>query len=160
MTVQSITVNLPSALYNRLKRRAEQTRRTVEAELLEVVAPAVPIADELPPDLAEAISPLALLDDEALWRAARSHLPAEAASQMEELHLKRQREGLSEAEQQTLAGLVRQYESAMLGRAPLRLLPHGGVHCRRTDGDRSHHSAVAWRADRRRKPVAGLFVVQ
>ena len=117
MAVQSITLNLPSALYNRLKRRAEQTRRTVEAELLEVVATAVPIADELPPDLAEAISPLALLDDEALWRAARSHLPAEAASQMEELHLKRQREGLSEAEQQTLAGLVRQYERAMLVRA-------------------------------------------
>ena len=117
MTVQSITVNLPSALYNRLKRRAEQTRRTVEAELLEVVATAVPIADELPPDLAEAISPLALLDDEALWRAARSHLPAEAASQMEEMHLKRQREGLSEAEQQTLARLVRQYECAMLVRA-------------------------------------------
>ncbi|HLB45739.1 MAG TPA: hypothetical protein VJL59_01815, partial [Anaerolineales bacterium] len=83
----------------------------------EVVATAVPIADELPPDLAEAISPLALLDNEALWRAARSHLPAEAASQMEELHLKRQREGLSEAEQQTLAGLVRQYERAMLVRA-------------------------------------------
>ena len=117
MAVQSITLNLPSALYNRLKRRAEQTRRTVEAELLEVVATAVPIADELPPDLAEAISPLALLDDEALWRAARSHLPAEAASQMEELHLKRQREGLSEAEQQTLAGLVRQYECAILVRA-------------------------------------------
>ncbi|MEK9163946.1 MAG: hypothetical protein AAB342_01175 [Chloroflexota bacterium] len=117
MAVQSITLNLPSALYNRLKRRAEQTRRTVEAELLEVVATAVPIADELPPDLAEAISPLALLDDEALWRAARSHLPAEAASQMEELHLKRQREGLSEAEQQTLARLVRQYERAMLVRA-------------------------------------------
>ncbi len=114
---KSVHVNLPSALYNRLKRRAEQTRRTVEAELLEVVATAVPIADELPPDLAEAISPLALLDDEALWRAARSHLPAEAASQMEELHLKRQREGLSEAEQQTLARLVRQYERAMLVRA-------------------------------------------
>ena len=117
MAVRSITLNLPSALYNRLKQRAEQTRRTVEAELLEVVATAVPIADELPPDLAEAISPLALLDDEALWRAARSHLPAEAASQMEELHLKRQREGLSEAEQQTLARLVRQYERAMLVRA-------------------------------------------
>ncbi len=117
MAVQSITLNLPSALYNRLKRRSEQTRRTVEAELLEVVATAVPVGDELPPDLAEAISPLALLDDEALWRAARSHLPAEAASQMEEMHLKRQREGLSEAEQQTLSRLVRQYERAMLVRA-------------------------------------------
>jgi plasmid stability protein len=77
MTIQSVTLNLPDALYNRLKRRAEQTHRTVETELLEVVASAVPVADELPTDLNEAISPLALLDDEALWRAARNHLPEE-----------------------------------------------------------------------------------
>lgn len=58
-------------------------------------------------DLNEAISPLMLLDDEALWRAARSHLLAEAAAQMENLHLKRQREGLTDTEAQTLAELVR-----------------------------------------------------
>jgi len=114
MAIQPVTLNLPRALYNRLKHRAEQANRTVEAELLEVVATAVPVADELPTDLAEAISPLALLDDEALWRAARNHLPAEVAAQLEELHLKRQREGLTEAETQTLAGLVRQYERVML----------------------------------------------
>jgi hypothetical protein len=100
-------LNLPGHLYNRLKPRAEQAHRTVEAELLEGVAPAVPVADELPAELSEARSPLALLDDEALWRAARSHLPAEAAVQMENLHLKRQREGLTETEAQTLAGPVR-----------------------------------------------------
>jgi len=77
----------------------------------------VPVADELPADLAEAISPLALLDDQALWRAARSHLPLEAATQTEALHFKRQREGLTEAESYTIAGLVRQYERAMLVRA-------------------------------------------
>ncbi len=36
MTLQTMTLNLPRPLYNRLKQRAEQTRRTVEAELLEV----------------------------------------------------------------------------------------------------------------------------
>jgi plasmid stability protein len=117
MTIQPVTLNLPSHLYNRLKWRAERAHRTVEAELLEVVASAVPVAGELPADLNEAISPLMLLDDEALWRAARSHLPIEAATQMEDLHLKRQREGLNETESQTLAGLVRQYERAMLVRA-------------------------------------------
>ncbi len=117
MTIQPVTLNLPGHLYNRLKRRAEQAHRTIEAELLEVVASAVPIGDELPADLSEAISPLALLDDEALWRAARNRLPAEAAAQTETLHLKRQREGLTEAEVQTLAGLVRQYERTMLVRA-------------------------------------------
>jgi len=77
----------------------------------------VPVANELPADLAEAISPLSLLDDESLWRAARTRLPAESATQLESLHLKRQREGLTEAETQTLSGLVRQYERTMLVRA-------------------------------------------
>lgn len=122
MAVQSVTLNLPGALYDRLKHRAEQTHRSVEAELVEVVATAVPVADELPDNLAEALSPLSLLDDEALWRAARSHLPTEAASQLESLHLKRQREGLTEAEAQTLAVLVRQYERAMLVRAQAAVL--------------------------------------
>ena len=117
MTAQAITLNLPGPLYNRLKQRAEKSRRSIEAELLEVVATAVPAADELPADLNEAVSPLLLLDDNALWRAARSHLPQAAAAQLESLHLKRQREGLTESETQTLNGLVRQYERYMLVRA-------------------------------------------
>jgi hypothetical protein len=79
-------------------------------------------ADELPADLAEAIFSLALLDDEALWQAARSHLPSEAAAQLEVLHLKRQQEGLTETETQILAGLVCQYERAMLVRAQAAVL--------------------------------------
>ena len=117
MTVQPVTLDLPRPLYNRLKRRADQARRTVEDELIQVVATAVPVGDELPADLDEAISPLSLLDDDALWRAARTHLPTEAAAQMEDLHLKRQREGLTEPEAQILSGLVRQYERTMLVRA-------------------------------------------
>lgn len=122
MSVQSVTVDLPSALYRRIRRRAEQTHRSVEAELLDVVAAAVPVADELPADLSEALSPLALLDDASLWRAARTRLPAETAEQMESLHLKRQREGLTEPEAQMLMGLVRQYERTMLVRAQAAVL--------------------------------------
>lgn len=47
---------------------------------------------------------------------ARNHLPAGVASQMEELHLKRQRERPGKAEQRTLAGLVRQCKRAVLVR--------------------------------------------
>src|ERR1700752_2070860 len=113
MTIQTVTLNLPDTLYYRLKQRAEQSHRTVEDELLDVLVTAVPVADELPADLAEAISPLALLAAGDLWRAAHSHLSAEASQQVEMLHLKRQREGLTEAENQTLVVLVRQYERAM-----------------------------------------------
>ncbi|WP_437682172.1 hypothetical protein [Sorangium sp. So ce131] len=117
MATQSVTLRLPDPLYQQLKRRAEQARRTVEDELLDVVTMAMPVADELSPDLAEAVSPLATLDDDGLWDAARSRLPPRAAEQLEELHLKRQREGLTEAEEQEAASLARQYERAMLVRA-------------------------------------------
>jgi hypothetical protein len=82
-----------------------------------VVATAVPALEELPQDLEDAISPLALLDDEALWRAARTHLSVDVSERLEELHTKRRREGLTDAEAQTLAALLRQYERAMLVRA-------------------------------------------
>jgi plasmid stability protein len=122
MSVQPVTVNLPTTLYSRLRRRAEQSRRTIEAELLDVVTTAVPVADDLPADLTEAISPLALLDDAELWRAARSRLADETAAQLEDLHLKRQRDGLTPAEEQTLTGLMRQYERVMLVRAQVAAL--------------------------------------
>src|SRR5437870_3934878 len=106
MPVQSVIVHLPDVLYARLRQRAEQAQRSVEDELLEVVATAVPASEELPGELAEAVASLALLDDVALERAARSRLAAEAAERMEALHLQQQRQGLTATEAGELAGLV------------------------------------------------------
>lgn len=117
MTMQMLTLALPEPLYSRLKARADQTQRTVEDEVLDVLATAVPIADDLPDDLEQAISSLTVLDDVALWRAARSHFSTQSAQQLEELHIKRQREELTDAESQTVERLVRQYERSMLVRA-------------------------------------------
>jgi plasmid stability protein len=44
MAVQAVTLHSPNPLHERLKERAEQTHWSVEAELLEVVAAAVPAA--------------------------------------------------------------------------------------------------------------------
>ena len=115
MSLQSVTLGVPTGLYDQLKQRANQACRSIEQELLDVLAAAVP--EQLPDDLAEAITPLSLLDDDALWRAARSRLPDDLAEQLERLHLKRQREGLTAAETQQAAALLRQYERAMLVRA-------------------------------------------
>jgi hypothetical protein len=73
--------------------------------------------DELPSELADAIASLALLDDLELWRAARSRVPSEMAATVEDLHTVRQERGLTEAEAQTLNGLLRQQERTMLVRA-------------------------------------------
>jgi plasmid stability protein len=116
-TTQDITIRLPNLLYQKLKARAEQTQRSVEAEALDALVAAVPAVDDLPADLEASLAQLALLDDEALWRAARTTLAADAAQQLEDLHLKRQREGLTEHEAQAAAALVQQYERVMLVRA-------------------------------------------
>ena len=117
MTAQTLTLSMPQLLYQRLKERAEQSNRTVEDETVDVLAAALPTADALSADLHEAVAPLALLDDAALWRAARSGLAEEARTRLEELHLKQQHSGLTEGEAQTTATLVRQYERALLVRA-------------------------------------------
>lgn len=118
MSVQTVTLNLPSALYQRFKHRANNNHRTIEAELLDVVTTAPPTRDELGTELAS----LALLDDNTLWDAARSRMPIEKAQLLSELHFKRGYEGLSEAESKRLNNLVRQYERYMLIRAKAAVL--------------------------------------
>jgi hypothetical protein len=117
MPIQAVTVNLPSPLYERLARRATKTHRTIEAELVDAVATLPEESDELPADMAEALAALHLLDDEDLWRAARHRLAAEKASAIEELHLKRQRDGLSGPEAEALSTLMREYTRTLLVRS-------------------------------------------
>jgi plasmid stability protein len=117
MTSQTLTLQVPANLYNHLKQRADQAQRSVEAETLELLAATVPATEGLTANLQQALTPLALLDDEALRRAAGSRLGSEAAAELEALHFKQQREGLTEAETQRRGELVQQYERAMLVRA-------------------------------------------
>jgi len=116
MTTQHVTIELPTPLYERLRQRAEAANRTVEDELLEVVATAA-APDDLSADLERALASLAVLDDASLWGAARTRMPAQAAAELEALHHKRQREGITSAEAQTAAALIQQYERTMLVRA-------------------------------------------
>lgn len=117
MATQFVTLQLPALLYQQLEARARQTQRSIEDEAVETLVSAVPLIGELPPDLDAAISPLSLLRDDELRQAARTSLAADAAQQIELLHFKRQREGLTEIDEQTLTKLMHQYERAMLVRA-------------------------------------------
>lgn len=116
MATKSIILNLPEVLYERIRQRAEQKQHSIETELIEVVISAVPVLDELPADLAKAVSFLAFLDDKALERAAKNPMPKKSYAKLQSLHLKRQREGLDEAETKLLADLMKRYEQAFLVR--------------------------------------------
>ena len=79
---------------------------------------AVPAHESLPDLLAEDLARLDAMDDARLWQAARSRLSKKDATQLEVLHLKRQKEGLSESETPELAELVEQYERSMFDSRP------------------------------------------
>jgi hypothetical protein len=117
MATQSLTVQLPDRLYSQLEERASQSNRTLEAELIEVLATAIPVEAELPSDIDKEIAQLERLDDASLWQAARESLTAETSARLEQMHLKQRREGLSETEARALAEMIRRYERTMLVRA-------------------------------------------
>ena len=122
-----ITVQVPDKLYRRLTQRAQQTRRTVEDELLDAAIGGFPLNDELPPDLEDEIQHLAVLSNEVLVRVAGSHLPPDRASKLEQIHRTAQMRALSATERALELELTREYERAMLLRArAVRLLADRG----------------------------------
>jgi hypothetical protein len=122
MTARAVTLNLPQLVYERFQRRAEKTDRTIEAELLDVVAAAPVVNDDFPAKLEEELASLALLDDERLWLAARSRMPDKEAELIAKLNYKQQRDGLKKAELATLNHLGREYDRYLLIRAEAAVL--------------------------------------
>lgn len=122
MITYPITLQVPGHLYEQLQRQAVEAKHSVEEEALTRLATTVPDEDQLPGVLTEALSALHLLDDEALWAAARNRLPQEISAQLEQLNHKQQREGLTDFEAQTLDQLAQQYELIMLTRAQAAVL--------------------------------------
>ena len=128
MAHQTVTLMLPDDTYEQLRQRAEQEQRSIEVEALRAVEAGLAGAPALPPDLAATLAAMALLDDEALWQAARLQLPEAEQALLATLNDKLQREGLTEAEQRTLADLATRQGRVVAMRAEAVALLHGRGH--------------------------------
>ena len=117
MSTHAVTLRLPLPMYELFKSRAKRADRSMEVELLEAVATVAEDQESLAADLAEAVAGLKLLDDDDLWRAARTHLPSEHHDELEALNFKLQSEGLTETEQQRQEQLLTACDRVMLVRA-------------------------------------------
>lgn len=123
----AVTLQLPVSLYDHFRNRAEQTQRSLEAELLEAVATAATDEEALPVDLEQTVADLQVLDDDALWRAARNNLSEETRDRLEALNLKQQREGFTLSEREEHSQLLRQFDRAILIRSQaIKLLKERG----------------------------------
>jgi hypothetical protein len=117
VTSQILTLAIPQPLYDRYKRQAERTRRSLEDVVLAALAEAVPADGDLPADVAATIAALATLDDATLWGIARSRPPMHDWERRAELGDKRQREGLSDDELREAAALAHRHDLALALRA-------------------------------------------
>jgi hypothetical protein len=97
-------------------------QRPVEEFLLDTVTTALPLLDDLPPELVEDMAALALLNDKGLWRAAQSTLSKTNQKRLDWLLNQKSRKALTAAEQQELDQLLHEYERVVLTRAQAAVL--------------------------------------
>ncbi|NJL29157.1 MAG: hypothetical protein HC897_15380 [Thermoanaerobaculia bacterium] len=117
MAAHDVTLRLPTPLFDHFRNLAARARRSLEAEILDVVATAASGAQDLPSDVARAVEELGLLRDEQLWRVAHHRLGEQEAAKLETLSAKQQERALTSREKKRLEQLVEQYDRAVLLRA-------------------------------------------
>lgn len=110
--MQSVTVQLPDSLYQRMRRLARERNSSIEEEVAQAVEQA--LADNMSPTTAELLAQLPHLSDPDLWQAARMFVVADKAERMQALVWKEQAEGLTTAEQDEAAQLQSYAQRCML----------------------------------------------
>ena len=123
MSTATLTLSLPEALFHRLERTAHATRQPLQDVALHALRLGSPPAwDDAPPELQIDLAALDRLDDEALWKIAKSRLDADYARR-DEL-LARNAEGqLSPEERVELERLRDDEDRFMLRKAHAAALP-------------------------------------
>jgi len=118
MSTQDVTLPLPEALYLRFKQTAQATQQSLTDVLLHAVQVGSPPSWEDAPVAFQAdIAALDRLDDEALWRTARSHRMEADMVRLQELLDKNANNQLMEAERAELIQLHTEADRLMLRKA-------------------------------------------
>ncbi len=110
-------IQIPEPLYERLKRAAELTHRSVDelaATSLEAVLPPNP---DLPAAIADELAAMHLFSDEALWAAVEPSLAPAEERRLDQLNAAAGERQLSRAEKAEQADLIQAYQRSILRRA-------------------------------------------
>ena len=118
----TVTLHVPSSLYEHVQRAAEALQRPLEEVLLEALATALPPLVGLPEEIADDLATLPFLNDAALFQIMANRLPADVHDQTDALLGCKGRGEISSAEQQRLDELVHAHEVLALRRAQAALL--------------------------------------
>ena len=117
MTDRTITVAVPQETFEPFRERAEQAQRSVEEAVLEAMRAALTDGTSTTEERQPVLAALALLDTAALWQIVRRGAETEDVLVLAALNEKRQREGLTPAEEHAVRELIRHHDRAVLLRA-------------------------------------------
>jgi hypothetical protein len=118
MAGRTITVNLPEALYERVRETAEASSLSPEEALIQFIAVSFPILeDDLAPDIRSELAAWSLLSDTKLWEIADITMDEDQQTQMEALAELSKRRPLTEVEQSILSQLMEEARRIMLRKA-------------------------------------------
>lgn len=107
--MSTITIDLPDTLYQNIERIAKTTGQSLEAILRRSALQMLPPLDDLPPEEAEELAALSLLDDSTLWQVANSSLSDLEQAEMDELAGVQTERTLSRTEAHRLKVLLNKY---------------------------------------------------
>ncbi len=118
MALQTVTLQLPENIYQRLRRMAETTRRPLEEVVFHSIQGNLPpVTDDLPVEMQNELATLQSLGDDAIWEIAKTPVDSKAWQRHQFLLQKNKNEALSEAEQQELAQLRQNIDHLVLRRS-------------------------------------------
>ena len=115
---QTITLQLPEQLHQRLVSTAQATGQLLEAVVLQAIAVGSPPNwDDVPEEYQPELAALDGLEDAALWQIARSQKSLSEMVRYDELLEYKQERSLSASEQVDLLNLRKESEQFMLRKA-------------------------------------------
>lgn len=117
-----LTLDLPGEVFAKLERAAEVMHRSIHDEAVELLARVVPEDMLLPMKTRIALANLPLLDDAALWKAARKRASTRSMGLWRSLMAKRETGSLTAEDEQLLDALDQEFQRTMLIRAEAALL--------------------------------------
>ena len=113
----TIAIHIPETLFYKLKRTAELTHRSVEDVTVTSLEAALPVLQNLPPDVADELAAMHLFSDEALWAATAPSLSPTEEYRLNQLNTAAGERALTPAEEAEQQSLITAYHRSVLRRA-------------------------------------------
>lgn len=118
MTLQTITVKLPQAIYRRLEHTAAMTNQSLDNVLLQTIRGNIPPSPEdAPAEIQDELAALLNLNDDDLWAVAQGSIDPEQWQRHQHFLRKNAASNLSECEQHELERLRAETDRHVLRRS-------------------------------------------